>query len=132
MEILIETIRSSSRTNKDQRGDKFRKYEKKGKKSIPRMGWFRSSGPVEILNVRWPFITWLYKYGQVDWWIKLQNCIRLKRNTTIKFFVDITLKKESFWFIINILIPTMSSHIHLFRSSNINQTWFRTCQEKWR
>ena len=27
-------------------------------------------------------------------------------------------------------MPTVSSHIHLFRISNINQAWFRTCQDK--
>ena len=33
MEIFIETTISSSRTNKDQRGDSFRTDEKKGKKA---------------------------------------------------------------------------------------------------
>ena len=47
--------------------------ENKNKKSIPWMGLFCASGTVEILNVHWPFITWRFKRGQVDWWIKLQN-----------------------------------------------------------
>ena len=32
--------------------------------------------------------------GRVDWWIKVQNCLHLKRNKTSKFFVGITKKKE--------------------------------------
>ena len=58
-----------------------------------------------------------------------KNCIRLKRNTTSKFFVGIKFKKRLL-FILNILMPKISSHIHLFIISNINQTWFNTCQEK--
>ena len=50
MDILIETTRISSRNNKDQIGYSFRTDENKGKKSIPRMGWFSVSGTVAILN----------------------------------------------------------------------------------
>ena len=46
--------RMSSWKNKNERGESFRKYEKKFKISSPRMGWFRYSGRVEILYVRWP------------------------------------------------------------------------------
>ena len=96
MYILIETTRSSSITNKDQIGYSFRTDEKKCNKSSPRMGWFCASGTVEILNVRWPLITWRSKEVQVDWWIKLQNCMRLKRKTTSKLFVGIAYKKRKF------------------------------------
>ena len=47
--------------------------ENKGKNSIPRMGWFHASGIAEIINVCWPFIMWISKKGQVDWWIKIQK-----------------------------------------------------------
>ena len=60
------------------------------------MGWFRASGTVEILNVRWLFIPWWSKEGQVYWWIKLQNCVRLRRKKTSKFFVGISSKKRKF------------------------------------
>ena len=58
MYIIIKNKRRSSRTNKEQRGYSFRTDEKKGKKSIPRMGLFCPSGTVEILKLRRPFITW--------------------------------------------------------------------------
>ena len=70
------------------------------------------------------------KYKLIDE-LNFKNCVRLKRKTTSKLFVGITYKKESLLFIHNILMPTISSHIHLFRISNINQTWFSTCQYKW-
>ena len=47
--------------------------------------------------------------------------MRLKIKTTSKFFVVITYKKEILIFIQNMLMPTISSHIYLFRISNTNQ-----------
>ena len=38
-------------------------------------------------------------------------------------------KKEGLFFMHNTMMPTISSHIHLFRISNINQTEFRTCKK---
>ena len=58
--------------------------------------------------------------------------MRLKRKTTIKLFVGITYIKIILLFIHNILMPTISSHIHLFIISSINKSWFKTCQEKLR
>ena len=58
------------------------------------MGWFHASGRVEIIYVSWPFITWWSKEGQVDWWIKLQKCMKSKGIKKIKLFVGITDKKE--------------------------------------
>ena len=78
MEILTKTTIISSINNKYQRGDLFRTDEKKGKKSSPRMGWFCASGTVEILNLRWPFITWWSNEGQVDRWIKIQKLLAFK------------------------------------------------------
>ena len=52
MDILIKTTRSSSRNSKDQIGYSFRKDEKNGKSSSPRMGLFCDSVTVGILNVR--------------------------------------------------------------------------------
>ena len=60
----------------------------------------------------------------------LKNCIRLKRKTTRKLFVGVTYKKRKFIIHPELLMPTIYSHIHLFRISNINQTWFSTCQYK--
>ena len=96
MNILIETTRNFSRNNKHQRGDSFRTYGKEGKKSIPRMGWFIASGIVEIINVRWPFITWWSKKGNLINELNLKNCVHLKIKTTSKFFVGITYKKIGF------------------------------------
>ena len=62
--------------------------------------------------------------------LNFKNCMRLKRNTISKFFVGIIHKKESLLFIQNILTPTIYYNIHLSIISNINQTWFRTCQDK--
>ena len=62
--------------------------------------------------------------------LNFRHCMRLKRNTTSKFFVGIKSKKESLLFIQNILMPVIYYYIHLFTISNINQTWFRTCQDK--
>ena len=92
MDILIKTTISSSRNNKDQRGYSFRIDENNGKKSSPRTGWFRASRTVEIFNVRWPFIMWLSKDVQVDWWIKLQKIVRVNRKITSKLFVGIKYK----------------------------------------
>ena len=52
MYILTKTMIISSINNKDQRGYYFIIDEKKGKKSSPRMGQFRASGTVQILNIR--------------------------------------------------------------------------------
>ena len=70
--------------------DSFRKGENKVKTISPTMGWYRYSGPVEFIYVRWPFITWWSKEEQVDWWIKLQKIMQLKRKQKSKFFVGIT------------------------------------------
>ena len=58
MDILIKTTRRSCKNKKYQRGYSFRTYEKKVKQSTPRMGLFRASVVVEILNVGWLFIKW--------------------------------------------------------------------------
>ena len=60
--------------------------------------------------------------------LNLKNCVQLKRKTTSKLFVCII--KKLLFFILNVFIPGKNSHIHLFRISNINQTWFRNCQDK--
>ena len=78
MDILIKTTRISSINKKYQRGDSFRTYLKKVKKSSPRMGWFRASVKVEILNVHWPFITLWSNEGQFYWWIKLKKLLVFK------------------------------------------------------
>ena len=129
MEILIKTTIISYRTNKYQRGHSFRTDEKKGKKSIPRMGWFSASGTVEILHVRWQFIKRISKEEQVDWWIKLQKlrAFKEKDNNQVLYWYYI---QKTLLFIQNILMPIISSHIHLSRISNINQTWSRTCRDK--
>ena len=128
MNILTKTTRSSSRTNKNQRGDYFRTDTKRGKNISPIMGWFCASGIVEILNVRWPFIKWRSKEGQVYWRIKLQIFCTFKE----KYNKQVLCWYYILLFIQNILMPTIYSHIHLFRISSINQTWFRTCKDKWR
>ena len=122
--------RISSRNNKDQKGYLFITDEKKGKKSSPRMEWFCASVIVEILDVCWLLITWWSQEGKVDWWIKLQKLRTFKDKDNKQVLCWYYLKKLSF--ILNFLMPTIYSHIHLFIISNINQTWFRTCQEKWR
>ena len=88
MEILIKITRISSRNNKYQRGDSFRKYQRRGKKISPRTVWFSASGKVEIINVRWPFITWWSKEVQVYWWIKLQHlrAFKCKDNKPVLFW----------------------------------------------
>ena len=63
---------------------------------IPRMGWFHASGPIEIIYVRWQFITWWSKRGQVDLWYKLHTLYAFKQNTKSKFFVGITVKQRKF------------------------------------
>ena len=107
MNILIKTTRRSSITNKDQRGYSFRTDGNKGKQIRPIMGWFSPSGTVEILNVRWLLITFRYKEGQVDWWIKLQklHAFKDKDNNQVLCLYCIP-KKESLLFIHNILMPT--------------------------
>ena len=130
MDIIIETTRSSSRNNKYQRGDLFIRDENIGKKSSPRIGGFCASVTVEILNVRWPFITWWFKEGKFYRWSKLQKLCAFKEKSNKQ--VLCWYYKKKWLFILDFLIPTIYSPIHLFRISNINQTWFRTCQENWR
>ena len=96
MDILIKSTRISSWKNKDKGVESFRKDEKKVKTSIPRMGWFRYSGWVEILYVCWPFITWWSKEGQVQWWIKIQNIYVIKENTKKQVLCGITNKQIKF------------------------------------
>ena len=96
MDILIRTTRISSWKNKYKRRDSFRTDKKKVKKISPRMGWFIASGPVEIIYVRLPFITWWSKEVQVDWWIKLHKLYEIKENTKSKVFVGITVKQRNF------------------------------------
>ena len=62
--------------------------------------------------------------------LDFKNCVRLKIKTKGMFFVGITKKKK---YIIHpgFLMPTIYYHIHLFRISNIHQTWFKICQDKW-
>ena len=60
--------------------------------------------------------------------LNFKNCVCLKRKTTSKLFVGIT--RKSLLFILNFLMPIIYSHIYLFRILNINQTWFRTCQDR--
>ena len=102
-------------------------YNRRGKKSIPLMGWFRDSGAVEILNVRWPFITWISKEGKFDLWIKLQKLHAFKEKCNRQIICWYYIK--SLLFIQNIFMPKISSCIHLFRISNINQIWFRACKK---
>ena len=54
-----------------------------------------------------------------------KNYVCLNRKSTSKFFVGITKR-----IILIFLMQTIHYHIHLFRISNINQTWFRACQDK--
>ena len=122
----------SSRTKKYQIEDFFITNEKKGKKIRPRMGWFRSSGKVEILNVCWPLITLRSKYGKSDRWTKLHKLNAFKDKDNKQVICWYYKGEESLLLILNTLMPTIYYHIHLFRISSINQTWFRTCQEKWR
>ena len=79
-----------------QRGYSFRTDEKEGKKSIPIMGWFRASVTVEILNVRWLFITWLSKEGKVYWWIKLQKFRAFKDNDNKQVLCWYYMQKRKF------------------------------------
>ena len=60
--------------------------------------------------------------------LNFKNCMLLNRTATSKFLVGITYETESLLFIQNILMPAVFSHIHSFRISNINQTWFSNCQ----
>ena len=60
--------------------------------------------------------------------LNFKNFMRLKERQQASSSLLLHTKKESLLFIQNILMPTISSHIHSFRISNINQTWFRTCQ----
>ena len=129
MYILIETTRSSSRTNKYQIGYSLRTDENKGKKISPIIGWFCASVTVEILNVRWPFITWRSKEVQVDWSIKLQKLHAFKEKDKKQVFCWYYIQKI-YLFVQNILMSTIYYHVHLFRTSNMDQTWFGTCQEK--
>ena len=69
------------------------------------------------------------KYRLIDE-LNFKNCVCLKINTTSKFFVGITYKKIKFIIYPGFFMPIISSHIHLFRISNINQTWFITFQDK--
>ena len=133
MDILIKTTRISSWKNKDQKGDSFRTDEKKVKNIIPRMGWFHASGTVEINYVRRPFITWWYKEGQVDWWIKLHKLYAFKdNNKKASYLLVLQSNKESLSFILNLWLPTIYLQINLFRISKVTQTSFMTCRVKWR
>ena len=58
--------------------------------------------------------------------LNFKKCMRQQSSS----FLVLYTKKEILLFIRNIFIPIISSHIHLFRISNINQTWFRNYQEK--
>ena len=129
MDIPTKKTRSYSINNKYQRGYLFRTGGNKGKNSSPRMGWYRASITVGIFNVSWPFITRWSKEGQVEWWIKLQKMRAFKEKDNNKVLCFIS--KKSLLFILKVLMPTIDSHIHLLRISNINQTCFRTCQDKW-
>ena len=62
--------------------------------------------------------------------LNFKNCMCLNRKTTSKLFFGITYKKINFIIHPEYLMPKISSHIHLFRISNINKTWFRTYSEK--
>ena len=97
MDIIIEKTIIYYRNNKDQRGDFFRTYEKKGKKSSPRMVWFCTTGTVEILNVRWAFITWWSNKGQVYWWIKLQKLRAFKEKENKQFICWYYIKKKVYY-----------------------------------
>ena len=130
MDIIIKKIRSSSITNKYQRGGLFRTDKKKGKNINPWMVIFRASGTVKIHNVCWPFIAWRSKEGQVDWWIKLLKRREFKKKYNKQVLCWYYIKKRRFIINHEFLMPTISSHIHLFRISNIHKTWFRTCQNK--
>ena len=96
MDIPTETKRISSRTNKYQKRDLFRRDEMKDRKSSSRMGLFHSSVRVKILNVWWPFITWWSEEGQFNGWIKIKNCMRFNIKTTSTLFVGITVKGGEF------------------------------------
>ena len=96
MDIPIKTTRMYSRKNKDRRGDLFRTNKKKVERISPRMGWFCASGPVEIIYIRWPFIMWWSKEGQVDWLINFTKCRQLKIIQKINFFVGITDKRRKY------------------------------------
>ena len=69
------------------------------------------------------------KYKLIDE-LNFKNFVRLKIETTSKFFISITKIIKSVLFILNVLMPTIYYHIHLFRISNINQTWISTCKDK--
>ena len=59
--------------------------------------------------------------------LNFKKCMHLKRKTTSKLFVSI---KKTFMIHPKYFDAKIYSHIHLFRISSINQTLFRTCQDK--
>ena len=74
-----------------------------------------ASGTVEILNVRWLFILWISKEGQVDWWIELQKLHAFKEKDNKQILCWYYIQKKGLLFIKNILMSKISSNIHLFR-----------------
>ena len=128
MDILIKTTRRSSRTNKYQEEICLEQMKRKIKIAVLEWDDFVLQGQLKSLM----YVDRLSRgYPKKDRFIdelNFKNCMRLKRNTISKFFVGIIHKKESLLFIQNILTPTIYYNIHLSIISNINQTWFRTCQ----
>ena len=87
------------------------------------------------MNCYLKYIEWLLNKTNVilrfDFpFIKFKNCMHSDRKTTGKFLLVLQSRKESLLFMQNIFMPKISSHINFFRISNIDQTWFNTCQKQ--
>ena len=115
MNILIETTRSSSRTNKDQSGDYFRIDEKKGKESSSRLGNF-------VLQEQLKSLMYIDRSSHGDpnkdkfidelKFIKLREFKDKENKQVLCWYYT---KKGGLLFIQNNLMLTISSHIYLLR-----------------
>ena len=93
MDILIETTRIPSKNNKDQRGDSFITDEKKGKKNSP-LEWDDF-----VLQEQFKYLMYIDRLLRSDpkksnliYELDFKAFFRLKRKTTSKFFVGVTIK----------------------------------------
>ena len=78
------------------------------------MGWFRTSGKVEILNVRWPLITWWSNEGQVNLW----------RKTIQQLIFYLVLKDTLIWTLIYYLNTIIKSYwIKLYFFGSPRNEW---------
>ena len=96
MDILVETTRSSSRTNKDQRGYLFRTDEKKVEKEALKWDYFVLKEELKSLMYVNRSLRGDPRKDKLMDKLNFKNCMRFKRKTTSVFFVGITVKRRKF------------------------------------